>query len=67
VLSHHHGRWYHQKQQQAQKKLQDQEGVTLQQSTAESLPLQASSANIVTCTRAFHFFRDKSQALQEIK
>eukprot|EP00527_Entomoneis_sp_CCMP2396_P001509 CAMPEP_0198142952 /NCGR_PEP_ID=MMETSP1443-20131203/5610_1 /TAXON_ID=186043 /ORGANISM="Entomoneis sp., Strain CCMP2396" /LENGTH=309 /DNA_ID=CAMNT_0043806085 /DNA_START=57 /DNA_END=983 /DNA_ORIENTATION=- len=41
--------------------------TTLKQAPAEELPLKDSSADIVTCTNAFHFFRDKSKALLEMK
>jgi ubiquinone/menaquinone biosynthesis C-methylase UbiE len=41
--------------------------IQLKQSPAEQLPVEESSVHVVTCTNAFHFFRDKARALQEMK
>ena len=51
----------------AHEKLKQFTDVSLQQSPAESLPFSQSIANIVASTSAFHFFRDKPQALQQME
>lgn len=58
----------------AQKKFSYAEGtnagsgiVTLNNSPAEHLPLDDGCVNMVVSTNAFHFFRDKDKALQEMK
>ena len=41
--------------------------ITLKQSSAEQLPLEDESQDMVVSTNAFHFFRDKERSLQEMK
>lgn len=60
---------------QARPKLLDQSSLShsprtqlaLRQAPAERLPLRSQSADVVVSTNAFHFFRNKIQALSEMK
>jgi len=57
---------------QAHKKFEKEEESTpttiiLKQSPAEQLPIDDESQDMVVSTNAFHFFRDKSKSLQEMK
>lgn len=54
---------------QAEKKFSscaDNKNVKFKLSPAEEIPLPDSFANCVVCTNAFHFFRNKDQALKEM-
>eukprot|EP00980_Cylindrotheca_fusiformis_P019507 scaffold6749_cov113-Cylindrotheca_fusiformis.AAC.7 len=51
----------------AQKKFPSSSMVELKQGPAERLPLENSTTDVVVTTNAFHFFRNKQKALQEMK
>lgn len=52
---------------QARRKVGDHPGVTLQQGSAEDLPFDSETFNVVVSTSAFHYYGHPEQALAEFR